>query len=163
MPGQPNKKAELTESMEDYLEAIALVKQKRGIVRVRDITKLLNVEAPSVTSALANLSKKGCVVHERYGYVDLTAKGERAAKDVIKRHGVLFDFLTLILGVRPETAMKDACGMEHSLSKDTMRRLSEFVELFQRCSETERPEWLARFERYLKTGRLGKAGRKRRK
>ena len=160
MPGQSNKTVKLSESMEDYLEAIALVKQKRGIVRVKDITRLLDVEAPSVTSALANLSRKGYVVHERYGHVDLTAKGERAAKDVIKRHWVLFDFLTLILGVRPEIAMKDACGMEHSLSRDTLRRLSKLVEFCREHPETEQPEWLTRFDHYRKTGRVGHGRRK---
>jgi len=155
-----NKTTKLTDSMEDYLEAIAVVKKSRGVARVRDITRLLGVEAPSVTSALANLSKKGYVVHERYGYVDLTAKGERAARDVIKRHGVLFDFLTQILGVPSEIAMKDACGMEHSLSKETMQRLTRLVEFVQRCSDAGQSGWLKSFEHYCKTGRLGAVTRR---
>ena len=162
MAGSTNKTTRLTESMEDYLEAIALVKKRQGVARVRDITKLLEVEAPSVTSALANLSKKGYVAHERYGYIDLTAKGERAAKDVIRRHGVLYDFLTHILGVRSETAMKDACGMEHSLSPETMRRMARLVEFAQRGPGSEESDWLKRFERYCRTrepGRVVKGGR----
>jgi DtxR family Mn-dependent transcriptional regulator len=157
------KTTKLTESMEDYLEAIAIVKGREGVARVRDITKMLDVEAPSVTSALANLSKKGYVVHERYGYVDLTSKGERAAKDVIKRHEVLFDFLTEVLGVGPKVALKDACGMEHSLSGDTMRRLTKLLDLVRKCPDEEKPDWLAGFERYRRTGKLGSIGGKKRR
>jgi DtxR family Mn-dependent transcriptional regulator len=160
MARSTNRTTKLTASMEDYLEAIAIVKKRQSVARVRDVTKLLQVEAPSVTSALASLSKKGYVIHERYGYIDLTAKGERAARDVIKRHGVLFDFLTQILGVRSETAMRDACGMEHSLSGETRQRLAKLVELAQRCPDAEAPEWLRRFEHYCKTGRLGRVTRR---
>jgi DtxR family Mn-dependent transcriptional regulator len=159
MPRSTNKRTKLTDSMEDYLEAIAVTKKTEGVARVRDIAKLLEVEAPSVSSALANLSKKGYVIHERYGYIDLTAKGERAAREVMKKHGVLFDFLTQILGVRSEIAMKDACGMEHSLSEETKHRLTRLVEFAQRRPDAEKSEWLRAFENHRRTGKLGRVPR----
>ena len=34
--------------MEDYLEAIAVLKKRNGVARVRDISRFLNVKASSV-------------------------------------------------------------------------------------------------------------------
>ena len=41
MCGRKGKKFKLTPAMEDYLEAIAIIKQERGVARVRDIGTLL--------------------------------------------------------------------------------------------------------------------------
>ena len=112
------------------------------------------MQPSSVHSALSNLSKKGLVIHERYGFVDLTPEGEKAAKDVIKRHEILLNFLTTVLGVDRSVANKDACLMEHSLSSETVRKLMRFVEFVQKCPEQERPEWLHSFKHYYQTGEL---------
>jgi len=102
--------------MEDYLETIAALKKRRdGIARVRDISNLLNVKSPTVNAALKTLSEKGLVVHERYGYVNLTAKGEEKAKEIQGKHNILFKFLTKILDIDEKTSSEDACKMEHDL------------------------------------------------
>ena len=147
-------KSRLTSNMEDYLEAIAIVKQELGVARVRDIGNRLHVKPSSVHSALSNLSKKGFVIHERYGFVDLTPEGEKVAKDVIKRHEILLKFLTTVLGVNWEVADKDACLMEHSLSSETVRKLMKFVEFVQKCTKQERATWLQDLEHYQQTGEL---------
>ena len=43
---------QLSNSMEDYLEAISALKQKKKYVRVKDIAKEMKVRMPSVTGAL---------------------------------------------------------------------------------------------------------------
>ena len=154
MNGRKQGKSKLTSNMEDYLEAIAIIKQEQGVARIRDIGKFLHVKPSSVHSAVSNLSKRGLVIHERYGFVDLTPEGEKKAKDVIKRHELLLNFLTTVLGVDKGVADKDACLMEHSLSKETIRKLMKFVEFAKKCPEQERPEWLQRFEHYYKAGEL---------
>ena len=113
--------------MEDYLETIAALQKAKGSARVRDISKALNVKKPSVAAALTSLSKDGFVIHERYGAAQLTEAGERVARDVQKRHDVIFEFLTTKLRVDPKTAAKEACGMEHSMSLSTLDKLSKFV------------------------------------
>ena len=50
-----------TESYEDYLEAILVVRAERGFCRNVDIAEHLGVSRPSVTKALANLSSKSLV------------------------------------------------------------------------------------------------------
>lgn len=59
------KSNNLSSNMEDYLESIALLKKEKGIVRVRDVSRLLKVKTPSVADALNKLSKRRLIVHER--------------------------------------------------------------------------------------------------
>ena len=79
---------ETTASMEDYLEAIAMLNEEGKVARVTQISQTLGVKKPSVTSALKKLSDDGLVKHERYGYVALTPEGARIAMDVFRRMGL---------------------------------------------------------------------------
>ena len=117
----------LSSNMEDYLEAIMVAENKDGLARVTDVRDLLGVKTPSVTGALRVLAEKGYVKHEPYQGVKLTAKGRRAAQDVKARHVILSSFLTDVLGVRAKTADIDACKMEHTVSRETLDRLHEFL------------------------------------
>ena len=64
--------AGLTKSFEDYLEAIYILGQEKGKVRVKDIAKSLDVKLPSVTEAVRKMSKVKLVEFERYGLIKLT-------------------------------------------------------------------------------------------
>jgi len=46
-------------SMEDYLEAIANLYRDEKVVKVRQLSRTLNVKMPSVTAALERLSERG--------------------------------------------------------------------------------------------------------
>lgn len=150
------KHKSLSSNMEDYLEAIEKLKKEMGVARVKDIGKLLNVKNPSVNAALYVLSDLGFVVHERYGYVDLTDKGEELAQNVKKRHDIMVRFLTTILNIDPKTAEDDACKMEHSMSNETFEKFTKFMEFVETCPEKERPVWLKNFDHYIKTGKKQK-------
>jgi len=126
--------------MEDYLEAIAHLRKEKGAARVNDIGKRLKVRNPSVNSALATLAKSGLVTHERYGSVDLTAKGARLAADVQKRHDALFKFLFEILKIDRDIAQEDACKMEHAVSEITFERLIKFIDYVERCPKFKRQD-----------------------
>jgi len=139
--------------MEDYLEAIALLSEGNKAVRVTEISKALGVKKPSVTSALTKLAQEGLIEHERYGHAKLTARGEGIAQDVFHRHETLRHFLTEILKVDPETAVKDACKMEHTVSPVTMERLRKFVEFVLHRPRGE-PEWLKNLNYYLEHGKF---------
>ena len=123
-----NKRKKLSSNMEDYLEAIAVLEKKKGVARVRDIGQFMGVSTPSVTEALNILSKKGLILHERYGYVDLTSEGEKLAQSIQKRHNMLIKFLSEILNIDSKTAAEDACKMEHSISPQTFEKLNKFIE-----------------------------------
>jgi DtxR family Mn-dependent transcriptional regulator len=144
---------EQTASMEDYLEAIANLGEERKCVRVKQISEMLRVKMPSVTSALKKLSERELVEHERYGHIKLTPEGDKVARDVIRRHKALTRFFAQALGIDNETAEEDACKIEHVISSLSMERLVKFVEFIETCPLGS-ANFPSRYEYYLEHGEL---------
>ena len=117
----------MTQSLEDYLEAIYMQIDSGREAQVRDIAAMLSVKMPSVVRATHELKKLGLVTQEPYANIELTAKGRRLAKHVLSRHTLLRSFLVK-LGVSRRTANKDACLMEHILSAETLDRIRAYTE-----------------------------------
>ncbi len=142
---------EQTASMEDYLEAIANLGGRRQVVRVKEISEMLGVKMPSVTSALKKLSERELVEHERYGRIKLTPEGDRVASDVIVRHKALTRFLAEALGIDQETAQEDACKIEHVISPLSLERMIKFIEFIEACPLGE-ANFPKRYKYYLEHG-----------
>ncbi len=142
----------LTESMEDYLEAITVLINKGKTVKVTDISNMLGVKKPSVTSALTKLTKANLVKHEKYSDVSLTKEGKRIGHEVYKRHQTLRRFLTEILNVDQEYADADACRMEHVVSKTSLEKLTKFLDFVLNCPRGK-AEWLEGLDYYFKHGK----------
>ena len=113
----------LTASLEDYLEAIWVTNLREKVVRVKDIAKFLNVKTASVVGAMKTLTQKRLVVHERYGYIQLTQQGVAVASEIYERHKTLYSFFHEILGVDAKTATEDACRIEHYINKMTAEKM----------------------------------------
>ena len=143
---------DLTPSLEDYLEAILMLIQEKKVARVKDISQRLGVRTASVVGALKVLENKGYVVHERYGYVELTEKGRRVAEQVYRRHKILTRFFKEILDLDDEIAEKNACNIEHYLTSDAVDRFLKFIEFVEECPIGE-PFWLHSFKEFLHTGK----------
>jgi len=139
--------------MEDYLEAIVVIKKDKKVARVKDISRMMKVKTPSVTSALATLENNNLVIHEKYGYVELTPIGRKIAEDIRERHSMFRRFLMLILKIDPKTAEEDACRLEHAISPATFDKLTKFIEFVETCPEQETPEWLKNFYYFIDTGK----------
>jgi DtxR family Mn-dependent transcriptional regulator len=142
-----------TASMEDYLEAIAILGEGTKAVKVKQLSDMLGVKMPSVTSALKKLSRQELVEHKRYGHIKLTPAGNEVARDVISRHEALTRFFGQALGIDRETAEKDACKIEHVISPLSMERLRKFVE-FMEASPLGGANFSSRYEYYLERGKL---------
>ena len=99
--------AELSPRMEDYLEAVLALQERKPVARVGEIATALGVRRPTVTAALKTLAEGGFVEHESYGYIQLTRKGRRAAEAVSRRHALLTRFFGEVLGVPEELAAED--------------------------------------------------------
>ena len=127
--------ATISDSMEDYLEAILHLVRERTVARVKDIADRLRVSRSSVTGMLKALREQGYVEHESYGYVTLTAEGAKVAKRVVRRHEALRDFMVDVLSINPAEADKAACHMEHGISKQVADRFVDFAEFVQNCPQ----------------------------
>jgi len=142
----------LTQSLEDYIEAVYVIGLTNKVVRVKEVAEFLNVKTPSVVDAVGKLINKGLINHEKYGYLELTAEGYRLAKEVNNKHEKLYKFLKDILGVSNSTSKKDACNLEHYISSEAMKKLIKFTSFIDTCPEGE-PVWLKNFNYYAKYGR----------
>lgn len=121
-----NENVKLSQSLEDYLEMVHMLRLAHGIARVKDIAASLQVKMPSVAKAILELKKLGLVTQEPYSGVELTEEGERVAATILNRHILLKSFL-IRLGVSEAIADKDACCMEHILSAETLSKIEDFM------------------------------------
>jgi len=125
--------AEISSSLEDYLETIYQLVQDHGFARVKEIAQAREVKAASVSIALRRLAELGLVRHERREYVALTEQGEALGRRVLSRHRLLTRFFGEVLQMPAEAAEAQACAMEHSLSDQGMDRLARFFEFLTAC------------------------------
>ena len=114
------------ESAENYLETILILSQKNGNVRSIDIANHLEFSKPSVSVAMKNLRSQGHILVDRDGYITLTESGLQIAETIYERHTLLSSWL-IHLGVSEETAMEDACRMEHVISAESFAAIKRHV------------------------------------
>lgn len=112
---------------QDYLEQIYRLIGAKGYARVADIAAALEIAPASVTAMIKRLDGDGLVVYEKYRGVVLTAAGRDLAEEVVKRHDVLARLLRSF-GLDEQTIYQDVEGMEHHISKATLRVLTTLVE-----------------------------------
>ena len=115
-----------SESLEDYLETILLLQKRTGQVRSIDIATEMNFSKPSVSVAMKNLREKGYITMAGNGYITLTASGLQRAESVLERHTLLSDWL-ISIGVSRETALEDACKIEHDLSEASFEAIKKKI------------------------------------
>ena len=119
--------SEMTQSLEDYIEAIYMLIDTGKPAQVRDVARMVSVKMPSVVKAIRELKSLGLVVQEPYSNIELTEKGVRVARKILGRHTLLRTFL-MKLGVGRANADKDACLMEHILSAETLEKIRLYTE-----------------------------------
>ena len=108
----------INESVEDYLEAILVLKEKNGMVRSIDVVHHMNYSKPSISRAMSRLRENGYITMDQEGWLGLTDAGREIAERIYERHRLLTEWLTA-LGVDPEVAREDACRLEHDISAET--------------------------------------------
>lgn len=119
--------AKIQESAENYLEAILVLQRQRGEVHSVDIAAYLEFSKPSVSVAMKNLRELGCITVDGEGHISLTEHGRSIAEAVYERH-TLFTQWLLSLGVSEETAVEDACRIEHVLSDEAFQAIKRYIE-----------------------------------
>lgn len=134
---QRTRRDHATELAEDYVEAIADLIDERGTCRVVDLTDRFGVSHPTVIKTIQRLERDGFVVTEPYRPVELTDSGRRLAATCRERHRIVHRFLRAI-GVSERTAAIDAEGIEHHVSRETLRRFREIADAADAAEETDR-------------------------
>jgi Mn-dependent DtxR family transcriptional regulator len=102
----------------------------KGYAATLDISRYMNVSAPSVTKMLKKLDADGYLIYEKYYGINLTGEGQRIADIIKQKHGILLEFFE-ILGIGKEIANQDAEGIEHYLNPKTIRQIRKFVTFFK--------------------------------
>lgn len=133
-----------TPSMEDYIEQIYLLTERKGYARVSDIAEALSVHPSSVTKMVQKLDKNEYLIYEKYRGFVLTPKGKKTGKRLVYRHELLEQFLEMI-GVDQENVYDDVERIEHHLSWNAIDRIGDLVQYFE-----ERPERLEELRQFQK-------------
>ena len=121
---------EINESVENYLEAILMLKEKNGMVRSIDVVRLLNFSKPSISRAMSRLRENGYITMDGEGWLELTEKGYEIAARIYERHQLFTQWL-VALGVSPETAREDSCRIEHDISEESFEKIKAHIEKYR--------------------------------
>ncbi|KYK25350.1 hypothetical protein AYK25_09600 [Thermoplasmatales archaeon SM1-50] len=135
---------------EEYIEIIFVLQNRNGYAKTGKISSEMGIKPPSVTEMLQKLQEEGYIRYEPYKGATLTESGKKLARELIKKHKIIADFLEII-GVERELAEADACQIEHHVTFKTLQRLGKFVEFINNAPHE--PKWIEHFDYYLKTGK----------
>ena len=113
------------ENTEDYLELINDLLNNKGEVRIVDIAKQFSIAQATANKTIQRLQKQGYVKKQPYRSIFLTPKGQDIAYGSKKRHNIVYNFL-IKLGVNKKIAKKDAEGIEHHVSEETLKKFKKF-------------------------------------
>ena len=117
----------IQESAENYLETILILKNRKGLVRSIDIVNELEFSKPSVSVAMKNLRENGYIEIDDSGFISLLPAGQKIAETMYERHTIISNWL-MEIGVNSETAVEDACRIEHVISAESFEAVKSYIE-----------------------------------
>ena len=102
-----------SEHIEMYLKAIWFIREKGKEVKISSIAKLLNVKQPSVVQMLHKLNDIFLVSYEKGNLVQMTQRGEKIGKQMIRNTRLLEVMMNDALKIEIDEEM--VCGIEHHM------------------------------------------------
>jgi DtxR family Mn-dependent transcriptional regulator len=120
---------EISFTEENYIKAIFSISQSNdgSGATTNELSEHLNNKAASVTDMLKRLAEKKLINYEKYKAVMLTAKGEKLAVNIVRKHRLWEVFLMEKLKFRWDEVHDIAEQLEHIKSEELIRRLDEFL------------------------------------
>lgn len=118
----------LGESGEMYLETLLVLSRQQEHVISNDLAVSMGFSRPSVCRAVKLLKQDKYIAVDSKGYLTLTNSGREIAEKIFERHNVISAFFESI-GVSHETALEDACRIEHVISDESFGKLKEHFKL----------------------------------
>ena len=125
-PHSRTREDHANETAEDYVEAVYDVVKEKGECRVQDLADFFGVSHVTVSRIVARLKSIDLLDTAPYRPIVLTASGEKLARQMKKRHAIVFDFLRS-LGVDVQTAEIDSEGIEHHVSEKTLAAMKRHL------------------------------------
>lgn len=132
---------ELTPSEEDYLEMIYRLQLQSDNVKVAQLAQSLNVKTPSASNMVKRLQSKELLIHENYGNLLLTTRGNQIGMALLLRHNTIESFLKII-GMK-NNLHDETEKIEHTISEETLEKILRLVNFF-----TDNPDILKQYIKY---------------
>jgi DtxR family Mn-dependent transcriptional regulator len=123
----------VTESVEEYLEAICKLGEEEQPVAVSALARHLEISSVSANEMVKKLVERELVSYEPYKGVSLTPAGRTQALAVIRRHRLWERFLVDVLGLSWDQVHEEACRLEHVTSPLLEKRLAQFLSEPETC------------------------------
>jgi DtxR family Mn-dependent transcriptional regulator len=122
-----SKKIMATITIENYLKALYNLNQESSAISLTDLSKEMNVSAPTVNNMIKKLQDKGWVAYQKYKPIKLTKEGAIQAAAIIRKHRLTEMFLVKIMGFGWEEVHDIAEQIEHIKSDDFFDRMDELL------------------------------------
>ena len=75
---------------------------------------------------MKNLRENGYILMDDQGHITLSSIGKEIAETMYERHTMLSQWL-MYLGVDEQTAVEDACRIEHVVSAESFRAIKNHI------------------------------------
>lgn len=124
------KRMQKDETLENYLETILILKEKKGNIRAIDISNEMNYAKATISIMLKKYAEAGYLIVEENGNIVLTEKGNAIASKMYERHNAIAKIL-MRLGVDEKTAYQDSCKIEHDLSEESFQCILEHSKKYE--------------------------------
>ncbi len=128
----------MSNSTEEYLEAIYNLTQNGQTATTSAISKRLNIAPASATEMLRKLADEEYVNYSPYQGVTLTSKGLGIGERITRKHRLLERFLHDTLKIGNDKVHAEACAMEHALSDEAERALCQALKVPDKCPDDEK-------------------------
>jgi len=115
------------ENIEEYMELFYRLDTDKEEIKTNKIASEMKTTKGNVSQALKKMKTCGLINYEPYQKIQLTEKGKKIGNDIFHKHEITEKFLGKILGVTQKRAHEEACKIEHAVSQDTIKKLSNFM------------------------------------
>jgi len=115
------------ETKEEYLETLykLSLEDQNKKVKTGEIAKALSVSSPSVTEILPKLEEEDYIVYRPYHGVELTKKGLKEGRRIVRTHRVLEVFLDEYFDISDDKMHEKACELEHIFDIEMIEEMCE--------------------------------------
>ena len=114
-------------SEENYIKNIYHLQQQSELVNTNSLANKLQTKPASVTDMLKKLQIKNLLDYKKYKGFRLSAKGNKAAINIVRRHRLWEYFLVAKLGFEWDKVHAIAEDLEHVSNQELIQKLDSFL------------------------------------